>query len=100
MRALPGRERVFTRAGTPRFSETIHYHRSGKWRRGGLVLHHVRVAQALANGRARAVGFAASNRISAIIRGVEGARAVVARQADPTERRVRRRAVGWLVPVD
>src|SRR5258708_11476711 len=57
------------------------------------VLLHVGVAQALAERGAGAVGFAAGHRVGAIIGGVEGARPVVARQADPAERRVRRSTV-------
>src|SRR5438309_186746 len=65
-----------------------------------LVFEQIRVAQPFADCRVGPLGLAAGDRISAIIGGVEGAGPVVAGQADATERRVRRRAVGWLVPVD
>src|SRR4051794_13239684 len=64
------------------------------------VLLHVGIAETLADRGARGVGLAAGHRVGAIIGGVEGARAVVARQAEPAERRGRRRAIGRLVPVD
>src|SRR4051794_25242458 len=69
-------------------------------RASSSVLLQVRVAQAFADRGARAVGFAAGHGIGAIIGGVEGARAVIAAEAKPAERRVRRRSVGRLVPVD
>src|SRR5207342_2097580 len=43
---------------------------------------------------------AAGHRISAIIRGVESARAMVAGKPDAPERSIGRGAVGWLVPID
>ena len=46
------------------------------------------------------VGFAAGHRIGAIIGGVKALGRWLPRQADAAERRVRRRAVGRLVPVD
>src|SRR3954454_5169887 len=65
-----------------------------------LVLLDVRLAQALADCRPRPFGFAAGHGIGAIIGGVEGARPVVAGQPDAPEGRIRRSAVGRLVPVD
>ena len=58
------------------------------------------LAEAHADARARLLHLGAGDRIGAIVGGVERGRAVVARKADPAERRGRRGAVGRPVPVD
>src|SRR4051812_14205139 len=71
-----------------------------EWLMSRSVFLHVGVAQALAKRAARAVRLAARDRIGTIVGRVEGAWPMVARQADPAERRIRRRTIGRLVPVD
>src|SRR5438270_10013193 len=67
---------------------------------GASVFLHVWVAQPFADVAPNALGLAARHRIGAIIGGIEGARPVIAREAHTAERRVRRSAVCWAVPID
>src|SRR4051812_42508685 len=67
---------------------------------GRLVFLQVGVPKTLADRRAGPIRLAAGHGICAIVGGVEGARAVVAAEADAPERRVRWSAIGRLVAVD